>query len=65
MPVPGYIVEKTAAKYPTKYCLAFSRIFPGLDVGRCEAGMATIVREKWAPGWEAGLTAFFKSLGAL
>lgn len=65
MPVPELIIRKVETKYPAKYCMAFSRIFPGLNISACETGMAAIVREKWAPGWEAGLSAFFKALGAL
>ncbi|ABL79280.1 hypothetical protein [Thermofilum pendens] len=65
MPVPEYIIRKTEAKYPVKYCEFAARIFPGLNVDRCRAGMAQIVGQKWAPNWESGLKAFFVSIGAL
>ncbi|MEM1788068.1 MAG: hypothetical protein QW085_05700 [Pyrobaculum sp.] len=65
MPVPETITRKVEAKYPIKYCEFAGRLFPGLNIERCRAGMASIVREKWAPGWEAGLKAFLTSIGAL
>jgi len=65
MPVPELIIRKVEAKYPVKYCDFVSRLFPGLNVERCRAGMAGIIREKWGPNWESGLRAFMTSIGAL
>jgi hypothetical protein len=36
-----------------------------LNIERCRAGMAGIVREKWGPNWESGIKAFLASIGAL
>ncbi len=65
MPVPELILRKVETKYPVRYCDFAGRLFPGLDIERCRAGMSQIVREKWGPGWESGLKAFFASIGAL
>jgi len=65
MAVPETILRKVESKYPVRYCDFAGRIFPGLNVERCRAGMGAIVREKWGPNWESGLRAFFTSIGAL
>jgi len=65
MPVPETIVRKVETKYPIRYCDFASRLFPGLNVEKCRAGMGSIVREKWGPNWESGLRAFFTAIGAL
>jgi hypothetical protein len=65
MPVPELILRKTEAKYPVKYCDFAARLFPGLNIEKCRAGMAGIIREKWGPNWESGLRAFMTAIGAL
>jgi len=65
MPVPEYVTRKVEAKYPVRYCEFAARLFPGLNIERCRAGMAQIVREKWGPNWESGLKAFMTAIGAL
>ena len=65
MAVPEFIIRKVETKYPVRYCDFAGRLFPGLNVECCRAGMASIVREKWGPNWESGLRAFFVSIGAL
>jgi len=65
MPVPEVFIKKTEAKYPVRYCAFLGGLFPGLNTAACETYMATVVRERWAPGWEAGLRAFARAIGAL
>jgi len=65
MPVPEIYVRKVETKYPVKYCSFLGSLFPGLNTAQCETQMAAIIREKWGPGWEAGLRAFARSIGAL
>jgi len=65
MAIPETILRKTETKYPVRYCDFVGRLFPGVNIERCRAGMATIVREKWGPNWESGLKAFLASIGAL
>ena len=65
MAIPETILRKTETKYPVRYCDFVGRLFPGVNIERCRAGMATIVREKWGPNWESGIKAFLASIGAL
>jgi len=65
MPIPRAWIEKGKPKYGVKYCRKMKEAFPELDISACEAAMGRIFEERWAPGLEAGLRAFFKRIGAL